>query len=148
MYSGRRISEGSIIEELHDNNTRLIWLPGGTIHFEISAFGFAISRLEMLKRHVQGRNGISLLEMLNDPIQGKNSQSSVQEATRAALLAELGSLKASAELRQFQRQNLQRRAETRIAMVSKPFSKTRQSNFTLISVVNSCLVALFSDLAA
>jgi hypothetical protein len=107
-------SEESIIHELHDNNTRLIWLSG-TINFEIKALDFAMSLIESF-----------------DKLSKDGSGSPVDlTAPCAVMLEELKSLKSSAELRQFQRHNLQLRAETRTAMVRCPFSLPPRLRFTV-----------------
>lgn len=99
-------SEESIIHELHDNNVRLIWL-GGTINFEILALDFAMSFLHKLDN--------SSKDGRESPV-GSKAMSSI-------MLEELGSMKSSSELRQFQRRNLQLRTETRTAMLYSRISQ-------------------------
>ncbi|OIW25551.1 hypothetical protein CONLIGDRAFT_684100 [Coniochaeta ligniaria NRRL 30616] len=99
-------AEESIIHELHDNNVRLIWLSG-TINFEILALDFAISLLDRFNR--LGKAGSE------SPV--------VSEAMCSIMLEELRSMKSSSELRQFQRRNLQLRAEARIAMLYSRISQ-------------------------
>lgn len=98
LDDSQTVSEESIIQELHDNNTRLIWLSG-TINYEITALDF--------------------VTVLLDRLRGMGDRSRVgSPASHTVMVEELRALKTGAELRQFQRQNLQQRAETRIAMVS------------------------------
>ncbi|KAH8904144.1 hypothetical protein BR93DRAFT_971214 [Coniochaeta sp. PMI_546] len=99
-------SEESIIHELHDNNVRLIWLSG-TINFEILALDFVISLLDRLNG--LGKDGRAL------PV--------LSEAMCSVMTEELRSMKSSSELRQFQRRNLQLRAEARIAMLYSRISQ-------------------------
>lgn len=123
-------SEESIIHELHDNNVRLIWL-GGTINFEILALDFAMSFLHKLDN--------SSKDGRESPV-GSKAMSSI-------MLEELGSMKSSSELRQFQRRNLQLRTETRTAMVIKMPPATPFTEYVVI-VADSSFLALFANLSA
>ncbi|KAB5528015.1 hypothetical protein GE09DRAFT_411675 [Coniochaeta sp. 2T2.1] len=107
---GEEGDEEGMINELHDNNTRLIWLSG-TVNFEIAAVEFAMELVERLAGLGRGEGG------------GPGEVVVVPAGMRDIMLEELKGLKASAELGQVQRRNLQLRAETRIAMLYSRISR-------------------------